>query len=110
MAWTSSYRVGSHAPPKRSVCAIGHRSRRSSQISNARSLYSGSVCEKSVVQSDTGPVTISLHVPSASCSTCRSRKSSVNLSSTVIVAPSPADSESCGRATRWPGLNPAIEM
>ena len=35
MAATSSWRVGSHPPPKRSVWATGHRPRRSSQISGA---------------------------------------------------------------------------
>ena len=56
----SSYRVGSQAPPNRSVCAMGHVARRSSQIAGASAAQRGSRCEKSSVQSVTGPDTTSL--------------------------------------------------
>src|SRR3954454_3106807 len=83
MAATSEYRVGSHPPPNRSVCAIGQRPRRSAQTSGARWAYSGSRCEKSVVQSDTGPTTGSTRVPSDG-SRGTGWKSSAERSSTVI--------------------------
>src|SRR5580692_12877436 len=68
IAATSSYRVGSQAPPNRSVRAIGQRCRRSSWIGYGSADHSGSRWEKSVAQSETGPVMISLRVPSISSS------------------------------------------
>jgi hypothetical protein len=40
IAKRSSYRVGIHEPPQRSVCATGHSSRTSSQIGNGFLMYS----------------------------------------------------------------------
>src|SRR5580704_13375975 len=45
---------------------MGHRCRRSSWIGYGSAAHSGSRCEKSVAQSETGPVMISLRVPSGS--------------------------------------------
>ena len=51
IAVTSSYVVGNHEPPHLSVCAMGHPSRRSSQIGNGFSMYSLLKMSYSVVQS-----------------------------------------------------------
>ena len=51
MAVTSSYVVGSQARPRRSVLAIGHLVRSSSQMANGRWTYSSASTSKSV-----GPV------------------------------------------------------
>ena len=66
MAATSSWRVGSHAPPYRSVCAIGQRSRRSAMIGYGSFAQRSSVWSKSVAKSETGPSMISLSDPSGS--------------------------------------------
>src|SRR6266487_3939248 len=68
MAATSSYRVGSQPPPNRPVRAIGQRWRRSSWIGYGSADHSGSRWEKSVAQSETGPVMIALRVPNSSSS------------------------------------------
>ncbi|CAB4682655.1 unannotated protein [freshwater metagenome] len=48
---TMSYVVGNQEPPHLSVCAMGHCSRRSSQISNGFSMYSLLKMSYSLVQS-----------------------------------------------------------
>src|SRR5580692_1643603 len=80
---TSSYRVGSHTPPNRSVCATGQRCRRSSWIGNGSAAHAGSACEKSVAQSETGPVMTSLKVP-VCCSSRSSRSSWLKRLSVVM--------------------------